>query len=106
MQDQHGRGAGAIGLLIFVRPAAIVSERFSAKELWILRWWLVREKDEHLAFDIGSLEIVPIELRSNNAMSDEYRLRIELIGRLLHLTDTHEVLQPAEGHALAARFRG
>ena len=98
MDDEHSGGAKLRRLVVLVGPAAVVRHRIAAEHLRVqcvrLRRIerdrrIVHEHDERLAFDVESLEVIPLELGRLHAVADEHHFR---------LLDAHRI-----GHARAER---
>ncbi len=106
MQDQDRLRAHARGFFVLIRPASVVSERASAEELGIVGGRLIGEQDQHLALDVHTLVIVPVKFRRDDAMPDEDRFGVELIGRFLQLAFADEIVQPFEGYGLIRAYGG
>ncbi len=105
MDDQHRLGAHARGLFVFVGPAAVVGERAAAEEFRIVGGRLIGEQHQDLAFDVHALEIVPMKFGRDDAVADEDRFGVELIGGLLQLADADEIVQPFERDGLVGVLR-
>ena len=106
MQDKDRGGAEAGRFFVFVGPAAIVGQGLAPEEGGIVGRRLVGEQDQNLAFDVGTLEVVPLKFRRDDAVADEDGLRVELHVRLLPLGDADVVVEPPEGDRFSAGLRG
>ena len=105
MDDQYRLGAHARGFFIFVGPAAVVSECAAAEEFRIGGRRFIGEQHQDLALDVHALEIVPMKFGRDDAVTDENRLGVELIGGLLQLADADEIVQPFERDGLIRAYR-
>jgi hypothetical protein len=105
VEQDCSEGSASRSFLVFVGPAAVVRERFAAKEIRIRggRRWIVHQHHENLAaiISVGALVIVPALLRGVDAITnknqvsiDVNRLRLrsgkgnEIVGKLESLSST------------------
>ena len=96
VNDDGGDRAAPGRFLIFIGPAAVVRQRPPGEELRIVRRRLIGEKDHHFPTHIDTGVIVPLIFRRHNAMTNEYRFRIERRIGLLLIRDTHKIVEPPE----------
>src|SRR5215217_4297940 len=75
MNDDHPRSTLARAALVLVSPAAIVETAIARKQFRIpIR--IVIEHHEHLPFEVGALEIIPLKLGGLDAITDEHDFRV------------------------------
>ena len=80
VHDDDARRALARGALVLVDPAAVVEARLAREQLRIpVR--VVVQHQEHLAFHVGALEVVPLVLGGLDAVADEHDFGVVEAGR-------------------------
>ena len=106
VDDEDGPRAAPQPFLVFVDPAAIVSERGAIEEFRIVGSGFVGEEHQHLAGHVHAFEIVPVPFRRRDAVADEDRVRVEGRAVALAHVDAHQVVEQLEIDLLAAGRRG
>ena len=94
MQQDRSRRATTSSLFILVSPAAVVSECFAAKEIWLgrSRRRIVNQYHEDLAVVISvALVIVPTLLRRIDAVTDENEIGVDVDVLRLRASERDEV---------------
>ncbi len=105
VDDENSFRAMPRGLLVFIGPAAVVGERAASEEFWVVGRRLVGEQDQHFAFHVHALEVVPVKFRCHDAVADEDGFGVELIRGLLEFADANVVVQPSKSDLLIVGYR-
>ena len=101
MDQQHSDSALAGGLFVFVRPATVVGESLAFEEFGIVGRRLVDQHQQNFATNVDTLVVVPVVLRSFNAVSHEDDLGVHIGFWLLGLIVGDVLIQGFEIHGLA-----
>src|SRR5262249_33890415 len=69
VNDQRSNGAHLRGMLKLISPAAVIGHALAAKELRIVRRWVVHDAENDLPFYIHALIVVPLVLRRGDTIT-------------------------------------
>ncbi len=98
VDDQHARRAQTRGLFVLVGPASVVGQGLALEELLIVRGRLVHNHEQHFAFHVHALVVVPAIFRRIDAVAHEHDWSIDVGGRLAALVLDDEVGVVGERH--------
>src|SRR5215208_6064671 len=99
VHDEHPGRATALRLLELVRPPSVVGHGLAAEERLLGRGggWIVDEDEEHLALEIGPLEVVPLVLRRARTIANEHQLAACAALWRRAATPDHDLVRLAKG---------
>ena len=104
MDDDRPRRALLRGAQVLVIPAPVPQAGLTLEELRIPVGIIIHD-EQHLAFQVGVLEIVPLILRRLDSVTGEHDFRIADFGPLLlHTAGYDEVFPLPERARLAMSF--
>src|SRR5581483_6638397 len=90
--DDQGSGGSLTGSLFeLIGPAAVIGHGFAAEHLRIVDLRIIDEDHNDLALHTV-LKIVPVELRSHDAITGENQVRVDGYRILLLLGPSHKVV--------------
>src|SRR5262249_61449730 len=93
VNDDRTRRAGLRGTLVFVIPSPVPEPGLPREEIWIPVGIVVHHQ-EHFAFEVRSLVVVPLVLGRDDSVADENELGIfQPTLRVLLASGGNEVLQ-------------
>ena len=98
VDDEHAGRAQPRRLLVLVGPAAVVGERLALEEGFVRRGRLIHNDEQHLAFYVHTLEVVPAVLGRIDAVTDKDDRRIDVGRSLPAFVLHHEVGVVGERH--------
>src|SRR5690606_18909009 len=106
MNDDRASGALARGALIFICPSSVVETRFAREQLRI-PIGIVVQHEQHLAFEILTLEVIPIVFGRFDAVAHEHDLGVLNRPALgLHAARGDVLVPPIESEGFAVAPEG
>ena len=108
VDQQYAGGALARGFFEFIGPAAVVGQALAVETVRLGRGRhrVVDHHDQHFAFDVHALVIVPAAFfRRADAVADEYQFVIHRVHGFAVARRPHPVLAEGQRQWLAARFQ-